>query len=391
MNDDDNKSIESEDEVDAQDRKDDDDTKVEVKFGSKSKKENVWDDTQDASTDEAEKVNMVEEESSESDAEEKRPAESSVFDEESKSDDFEDEVSDLDRELERVEGIESASIAKTAPVLEDSVLNDEESRATQAIDLETPAPDVPATPNDAVLVAALRKQEQAQREGGKKNGAKLASIILAVLLLATGAAAAYFYLNSMSTKEQLQQAQVERDTAQVQVTALQAAQNDQDEAPEEDAVLDDGYRVIDEIGVRFKTTDATQDLLFGYTVTPSNEAADAVAFSTKELASLAVGEGASVTYPCAFTGNVPKITRYTSDVAIGDSTASKLGKQVGESYYVYTAPIGQCAQANAAAQSARDVAVKAVYDSLEALPSDENASADAAASDTGTATRETTP
>jgi len=32
-----------------------------------------------------------------------------------------------------------------------------------------------------------------------------------------------------------------------------------------------------------------------------------------------------------------------------------------------------------------------VYDSLEALPSDENASADAAASDTGTATRETTP
>lgn len=390
MNDDDKKSIESEDEVDVQDRKDDDDTKVEVKFGSKSKKENVWSDTQDASTDEAEKVNTVEEESSASDAEEKKSTESSVFDEEPKSDDFEDEVSDLDRELGRVEGIESASIAKTVPVIEDSVVDDEESRATQAIDLETPAPDAPATPNDAVLVAALRKQEQAQREGGKKNSAKLVAIILAVLLLAAGAAAAYFYVDSTSTNDELQQVKTERDAAQAQVSTLQAAQDAQDEAPVEDAVLDDGYRVIDEIGVRFKTTDATQDLLFGYTVTSSDEAADAVAFSTKELASLAVGEGASVTYPCAFTGNVPKITRYTSDVAIGDSTASKLGKQVGESYYVYTAPIGQCAQANAAGQSARDVAVKAVYDSLEALPSDEDTS-DAAASGAGAATRETTP
>ena len=54
------------------------------------------------------------------------------------------------------------------------------------------------------------------------------------------------------------------------------------------------------------------------------------------------------------------------------------------------APIGQCAQANAAGQSARDVAVKAVYDSLEALPSDEDTS-DAAASGAGAATRETTP
>lgn len=391
MNDDDKKSIESEDEVDMLDRKDDDDTKVEVKVGGGSKKEDSWTDEEDASVDKAEVVDTDEEESPASDAEEKKLAETSAFEEEVKSDDFEDEVSDLDRELERVEGIESASVAKAAPVEESGAADDEESNATQAIDLETPAPDATATPNDAVLAAALRKQEQAQREGGKKNGPKLIAIILAVLLLVAGAAAAYFYFDSMSAKEQLEQVQVERDTAQVQVTALQAAQDDQDDATTEDATMDDGYRVIDEIGARYKTTDATKDLLIGYTVTSSDEAADAVAFSTKELASLAVGEGASVTYPCAFTGNVPKITRYTSDITIGSSTASKLGKQVGESYYVYTAPIGQCAQSDAEAQSTRDLAVKAVYDSLEALPVDNDASASASTSDTEAAIRETTP
>ena len=45
-----------------------------------------------------------------------------------------------------------------------------------------------------------------------------------------------------------------------------------------------------------------------------------------------------------------------------------VGKKIGNAYFVYTAPTGNCAPNEVAAQTARNTAAKAIYDALEAVP-----------------------
>ncbi len=293
-------------------------------------------------------------------------------------DELQSQPTELDKELERVEGIESAHNKPTAsaatstssPKESEVTKDDDDALASKPVDLETAAPASKEDAKNAVLMNAVQQHsDESTQTTKKKPRLGMLVALLLVLCVAAGAAAVYFYMQVQDTNDKLAGTESQLSGSQAQIAALKA-QNAKDEAAAEATAADADYRTIPEIGVRFKETDATADLIYGYTVTSSDESADAVAFSTKPLARITVKNGASATYPCAFTGNVPTITRYADDVAVGDSTASKVGKQIGTAYYVYTAPTGQCAPSETEAQAARDEAVKAIYDGLEALPAE---------------------
>lgn len=296
-----------------------------------------------------------------------------------------EELTDLDKELGRIEGVESVEAfgkkATENDSLESEDITDEpgDDEPLKSIDLDPATPDLT---KENELVAAMRQREKIEKT--KKSKTKLVIVLLGVLFVAALGGAVYFYMQTTALAGEKSAIEAERADLSAQNAALKVkqAQSKEDalkEAREElaNAAGDDEngagvqqgeYVTIEELGVRYKKTDATKNLIYGYTVTSDSPDADAVAFSTTALARLVVRNGASATYPCAFTGNVPTITRYKQDVAIGDSTASKVGKQLGSAYYVYTAPIGACINTNAEDLAARNAAVQAVYDSLEAVP-----------------------
>lgn len=277
-----------------------------------------------------------------------------------------EEVSEEERELGRIEGIGAAGIPKppASPAEQNSDELDDATRVTAPVDMEKEI----AAPDDAdnPLVAAIRKQEQAKDKPKKSNVGMVAGLLGVLLLVALGGAG-YFYMQVAAVNDQLTSAQSELATAQAKSVTLES-QLKKATTEQKTDTADTGYQTIENLGVRYKETDATKQLVVGYTAAPADASADAVAFSTKQLAKLTTGSGDSTMYPCAFTGNVPTLARYTTDVKIGTSTASKLGKKIGTAYYVYTAPTAACATTDVSAQTARDTAAKAIYDSLEAVP-----------------------
>lgn len=288
----------------------------------------------------------------------------------------EEEVSETDRELERIEGIESAETSKpvvdSEPTLGATDTKDKEvvgaydddvpSEITGPVDLEETLPKDKENP----VLLAIRKQEQEKKPKRGKTG--LVALIFSILLLAAIGGAVYFYMQTVDANTRVTSLESDVATAQAKNTSLQAQLKEDESNQQNVAAESDAYRTIPELEVRFKDTETTKSIVFGYTAVPTDATADAVAVSTKALTKLAVGTGAAAVYPCAFTGNVPTIARYTSDVKIADSTASKLGKKIGDVFYVYTAPVGNCAPTEVAAQTARNAAAKAIYDSLEAIP-----------------------
>lgn len=227
-------------------------------------------------------------------------------------------------------------------------------------------PKDPSETKENPVVLAMRKQEQEKKQKGSKTG--LVALVFSILLVAALGAAAYFYMQSTDASSKITELESSAAAAQTTNATLQAQLKEGQAEQQSAAATSSEHRTIGELNVRFKETDATKSVIFGYTAVPAESVADAVAVSTKPLAKLAVGAGASATYPCAFTGNVPTIARYETDVKIGNGSASTLGKKIGEVYYVYTAPTGNCAPTEVAAQAARNAAAKAVFDSLEAIP-----------------------
>lgn len=368
MNDDEKKPVVGEAKADEPDKKpeQDDTKKIGVTFG----------DETDTHTEDADKEESKSSFDAGSDTEDLKKAEtiditSALSGDESQSDEEpEEEVSEEERELGRIEGIESAENIKpdaketAAPeeVVEEEV--DEVKAMTAPVDLEKET----GQPDEAKnhFVEALRKQEQSKDEPKKGKAGLLAGLLGALLVVAL-AGAGYFYMQVADANDQLAATQSELANAQSKNSTL-SAQLKKATVEQKTATSSSAYRTIEGLGVRFKETDATKTIVFGFTTAPADATSDAVAMSTKALVRLTVGTGDTATHPCAFTGNVPVLARYTSDVKVGTSTASKVGKKIGDSYYVYTAPAAACATTEVAAQTARDAAAKAIYDSLEAVP-----------------------
>lgn len=370
MNDDDKKPVSLDDDTAPKDEKGfEEDTFVKVSVGDA--------DTDDESKSTTDKVDMKKKDKS-ADLlvlDENDDVKASDFESSVETPEPEEEVSETDRELERIEGIGSAETNKPAtdePLLETTVDkskavvgaydDDAPSGLTGPVDLDVASSSEKENP----VVLALRKQEQEKKPKQGKTG--LIVLVFSILLLAATGGAAYFYMQTTDANAKVTSLESEVAAAQAKSTTLQAQLKEGESAQQNAAAVSSEYRTIPELEIRFKETEATKSAVVGYTAVPTDATADAVAVSTKALAKLAVGAGAAATYPCAFTGNVPTIARYATDVKIGDSTASKLGKKIGNVYYVYTAPTGNCAPTEIAAQAARNAVAKAIYDSLEATP-----------------------
>lgn len=362
MNDDEKKPVVPEGEADASSgATEHEDTKIEVKLGAKTL-ESQSDRFPDEGKDEGSR-----EEGDETDT--PRPQD------DHDGRDADEQANAIDRELERVEGIGSADIRSEQPDLSDEESSDieqddhDDAFATKAVDLD---PVTPSAAREAALMTAMRNQDKGKKAGSGKRNAIL--VLISIIAVAALAVAVYFYMQTAELSNQKAGVVSELTTVQSQNTQLKlqqakAKEDAQKEAQETAQQSASAYRTIPELGIRFKESDATKSLIYGYAVTTTEASADSVAFSTVVLAKLVQRSGASATYPCGFTGNVPTITRYKQDVAIGTSMASKLGKKIGDAYFVYAAPTGQCAATNAADITARDTGVKAAYDSLEAIPS----------------------
>lgn len=398
MNDDEKKPVVPEGGDDTKDTTEDQQgSKVEVKFDTSSQDLDMKDD------DKLEIVGF--------DETDKKDAQDVLSDQEIKQEDeLDEELSDEERELDRIEGIESDDVAKSAADdkkdAQDAELGTKEKKGkddtdvaddiTGPVDMEPTKPDneidTSSEEKESPLVAAMRKQEQ-EKGKDKRGKAGLIVAVLGVLLVAALGAGGYFYMQSTDASARLATAESDLSAAQAKNTALAAqvakATADAEAQQSTEAVE---YRVLPELGVRYKETQATKDLVFGYTAPSDATATDAIAVSTKQLVKLSVGSGASVAYPCGFTGNVPIISSYTTDAKIGNSTASKVGKKVGNVFVVYTEPAGNCAPTEVAAQTARTAAAKAVYDSLESIPTEGAATGtDATNPNTATNTQQTTP
>lgn len=298
-----------------------------------------------------------------------------------------EELSDLDKELGRIEGIESTSVSLNTDSNDDTADKEDSNKTpeddgvitSESVDLDPVTTDVT---KENALVAAMRQQEKTEKS--KKGTARVVTGILALLLVAALGGAAYLYTQTTALADQKSTVETERDQLKTQNTTLKGQQANIQEKAYEQAKKDleakvaeenktpakvvDEYVTIRELGVRYKRSDVTRNLIYGYTVTSDSVEADSVAFSTTTLARLVQRNGASATYPCAFSGNVPTITRYAKDIPVGNEMASKAGKKLGDAFYVYVAPTGACTTTNAQDITARDAAVKAVYDSLEAIP-----------------------
>ena len=375
MNDDEKKPVAPEGGDDAKESAEDQQgSKVEVKFDTSSQDSDMKDD------DKLEIVGF-------DDTDKKDTQDVPTDDALAQDDEPDEELSDEERALDRIEGIESDDVAKS--IADDK--NDESTESgavtqrgdddsmslddiTGPVDMESTKSvaetEVADASKESPLVAVMRKQEL-EKGKDKRGKAGLVAAVLGILLVAALGAGGYFYMQSADTSARLATAESDLSTAQAQNTALaaQAAKATADSKAQQEVAAAE-YRILPEIGVRYKETQATKDLVFGYAASPDAAAADAIAISTKQLVKLAVGSGASVAYPCGFTGNVPMISAYTTDAKIGNSTASKVGKKVGNIFVVYTEPTGNCAPTEVAAQTARTAAAKAVYDSLESIPAE---------------------
>lgn len=252
-----------------------------------------------------------------------------------------DNLSDFDRELREVEGVET---------------------------MRTPE-------QKAEIIDKIRHPEP------KKQGSKLviAIVALAVLLLAVIGAAVFLYLQQSSAASKARLLQSELDSSVTELAVLQAKQKavaDKDTAENAKAAETNKtkYVTIAELGVRYKVTDTNNDLVYAYATKSSDINIDSVAFSTTELARVVKKEGVVDVYPCGLVGGIasPEITRYKKDITVNGAMVSKVGKKVGDAYYVYAQPQSLCSDTMRDAQTARNAAVKAAFDSLEVIPATEN-------------------
>ncbi len=247
------------------------------------------------------------------------------------------EMSDLDRELRAAEGIEQMRTAE----------------------------------QKAEIINKIRSPEP---EGSGKKFILVVAILALLLLTAIGVAG-FFYMQQSSATSKANALQAELDTSSQELASLKAKQKAEAEklAADEAKTAETSkvkYVTISELGVRYKVTDANKALVYGYATKSADTNIDSVAFSTTELARVVKKEGSVDTYPCGLVGGIasPEITRYKKDVMVNGVMASKVGKKIGDAYYVYAQPQSLCSDTLRDAQTARNTAVKAVFDSLEVIP-----------------------
>lgn len=123
------------------------------------------------------------------------------------------------------------------------------------------------------------------------------------------------------------------------------------------------YREIPELGVKYKLTDQVKDLTYRYHSDERGQV-EWVSFTTKELARLKDSQGMN---PCADSMTSGGFTRQMSAPTSKDPRL--VVKKIGNYYFLYSAPEVGCMvdTHEPTGVEAGIKAVKAVYDSLEAM------------------------
>lgn len=189
--------------------------------------------------------------------------------------------------------------------------------------------------------------------------AQLLTVSLSLLLLLTFGAAIYSYLQQTSATQKVDELQTELSTAKTKISALQNA-----------TAEDKDYETLPLLGVRYKQTDVTRPLISAYEAGTADISTDTIYFTTVELSRIErKGTSGTSTFPCGFKDNIslPSITRYKTDRELAMGKVSTLGKKVGDEYFVYHPPQSLCITTHTDAQNALSMAVKQIYDSLEAV------------------------
>lgn len=383
MNDDDNKPLVPEGGVDeSKPTTEADETKIEVKTNSSS--------SENEPKDQSDEIDITAALNGEDVTPEEEP---------------EEPVSDFDRELDRVEGIESAATATAAP---EASVEEELSKLDKTEDVDMTAPvdldekteieekkaeiaAVASKPKEevanAAFVSALQQQDQKKKE--KKGAAGIIAVLLAILVVAAGAGAAFFYLQWSDARDQLSAVESDLDSERTKIAGLQAEVaelDDESQAAEPEAAT---YVVIKELGVRYKVTAENENLIYAYLGTTVAENVKTIGFSTVKLSDVREGASAPVQNPCGVNdGSMGMISRYDT----GTPAAGTVTRKVGEFTYVFTSPQNACTTSVPAAElEAVTAQVKAVFETLELIPVDDAADQAVSGDDTATSSDMQTP
>lgn len=356
MNENDNKPVDDTAKADTFDNVQDD-TKVEVKFGKDKKEADNTPGNDVSHSDKSE--DEIDITAALKDSDETNEVEKDSTSNE--KDEPEEEQSDIDKELERVEGIESASHAKAEPVVEDeSPADADDKNVFDSVDLETQAPDSEgAQSHNEALAAAMRSQEKQKATSGKKRGPGVLIGLLAALFVLASVAAGYFYMDAMAKKDDLTQAEDRLASVEAQVAALRA---EQAVGAEETAVE---YREIPELGVRYVVTDENADFIYSYMGAYVENRAT-VGFSTLALSDIREGEGTEARNPCdaGALGMISRIEDAATKPGDGEVT-----RQVGDETFVFVSPQAVCTDTVPVDElEAMTAQLQAVFEALEKVP-----------------------
>lgn len=317
----------------------------------------------------------------------------------------EEPVSDFDRELDRVEGIESAATATAAPEVP---VEDGLSKADEVDDVDMTAPvdldekteteekkiEIAAAVNkpkeeaaNTAFVSALQQQDQKKKE--KKGATGIIAILLAILVLAAGAGAAFFYLQWSDARDQLSSVESDLDSERAKITSLQAEVAELDEESQAVEPEAAAYVVIKELGVRYKVTAENKDLIYAYLGTTTAENIKTIGFSTVKLSDVREGTAANAQNPCGVSkGSLGMISRYDT----GAPAAGVVNRKVGDFTYVFASPQNACTTSVPGAElEAVTAQVKAVFDALELIPAEDTADQATGGDDTATSSDVQTP
>lgn len=141
---------------------------------------------------------------------------------------------------------------------------------------------------------------------------------------------------------------------------------DQKESPSADTASQ--YVDIPVIHARYPITPQNESLLYAYRAISSDSSAGSILFTNTKLAHAQDSHKEDYEFPCGLFGrDNPRIMYYQTDTVTVVGQASKIGKKVGDHYYVYSYPQAVCSDLFVSEQNELSATVKAVFDSLEPL------------------------
>ncbi len=302
-------------------------------------------------------------------------------------DEFSSESGDLDKELDRVESIDTGKV--TEPVVpheeanldQASARDEAEADATRAVNLDhRPSVDDRGSSDTNQRAAAIGAMSNSHHEFQKQHQKRrILQVLLALFILATigaCAAAGFFYMQAAESQDILSRTDAELLEARSQRDAMQRQLNDQVSTSGEAELM---YEVIDALEIQYPVNDAASNVVHGYGGTTA-DGVTYVHFTTRQLADhQQVSDGRQV-FPCGIGMSSPiTVVRGSQSQleALGATEPLSGQKQLGTYSYALLTPQQPCSAEKASEIQAARAAIAELYTSFEAITSDAQAGDDA--------------